>query len=260
MSQADPTTHDALIQEQFTRQARPFAEVPAHSAESAMALLLDALAPAPSDTALDVACGPGIVACALAPRVASVRGLDIVPAMLDEARKRQASLGLSNVTWELGDASRLPYPDESFRLVTTRYSFHHLLDPLVTLREMARVCQRDGRVAVIDVAPAEDKRDAYDAAEKIRDPSHARAHTERELGALFDAAGLEIETTARYRLEVELEAALRASFPEPGGADRLRALYRADVGVDALGVGAALRGDEVRFAYPIVILVGRKRG
>ncbi|MDC0678525.1 class I SAM-dependent methyltransferase [Sorangium atrum] len=260
MKQATPTAHDALIQEQFTRQARPFAEVQAHSAESAMGLLLDALAPAPGDAALDVACGPGIVACALAQRVASVRGLDIVPAMLDEARKRQASLGLSNVTWELGDASRLPYPDESYRLVTTRYSFHHLLEPLVTLREMARVCQRSGRVAVIDVAPAADKQAAYDAAEKIRDPSHASALTERELRALFDAAGLEIETTTRYRLEVELEAALRASFPEPGGADRLRALYRADVGVDALGVGAELRGDEVHFAYPIVILVGRKRG
>ncbi|MGK3986256.1 methyltransferase domain-containing protein [Sorangium sp. So ce136] len=260
MTQHNPTEHDALIQEQFTRQARPFAEVRAHSAGDAMELLLDALSPAPGDTALDVACGPGIVACALAPRVASVRGLDIVPAMLDEARERQAKLGLSNVAWELGDASRLPYPDESYRLVTTRYSFHHLLDPLVTLREMARVCQKSGRVAVIDVAPAEDKRDAYDRAEKIRDPSHARAVTERELVALFDAAGLEIEKTVRYRLEVELETALRASFPEPGGADRLRALYRADVGVDALGVGAELRGDELHFAYPIAIVVGRKRG
>ncbi|WP_437304068.1 class I SAM-dependent methyltransferase [Sorangium sp. So ce388] len=260
MTQHNPTEHDALIQEQFTRQARPFAEVRAHSAAAAMELLLDALSPAPGDTALDVACGPGIVACALAPRVASVRGLDIVPAMLDEARERQAKLGLSNVAWELGDASRLPYPDESYRLVTTRYSFHHLLDPLVTLREMARVCQKSGRVAVIDVVPAEDKRDAYDRAEKIRDPSHARAVTERELVALFDAAGLEIEKTVRYRLEVELETALQASFPEPGGADRLRALYRADVGVDALGVGAELRGDELHFAYPIVIVVGRKRG
>ncbi|KYF68039.1 methyltransferase type 11 [Sorangium cellulosum] len=259
MTHADPT-HDALILEQFTRQARPFAEVRAHSAEAAMALLLDALAPSPSDTVLDVACGPGIVACALAPRVASVRGLDIVPAMLDEARRRQETLGLSNVAWELGDASRLPYPDESYRLVTTRYSFHHLLDPLVTLREMARVCEGSGRVAVIDVAPVEDKRDAYDRAEKIRDPSHARALTERELCALFDAAGLEIERLARYGLEMELEASLGASFPAPGGADRLRALYRADVGVDALGVGAALRGDEIRFAYPVVIVVGRKRG
>ncbi|AUX25250.1 uncharacterized protein SOCEGT47_057940 [Sorangium cellulosum] len=59
---------------------------------------------------------------------------------------------------------------------------------------------------------------------------------------------------------MELEAALQASFPEPGGADRLRALYRADVGVDALGVGARLDGDEIRFAYPCVILVGRKPG
>ncbi|MGK4002635.1 methyltransferase domain-containing protein [Sorangium sp. So ce1036] len=207
-----------------------------------------------------MACGPGIVACALSPHVASVRGIDIVPAMLDEARRRQVKLGVSNVAWELGDASRLPCPAESYRLVTTRYSFHHLLDPLATLREMARVCQKGGRVAVIDVAPAEDRRDAYDRAEKIRDPSHARALTERELAALFAAAGLEIERVARYELEMELEAALQASFPEPGGADRLRALYRADVGVDALGVGARIDGDEIRFAYPCIILVGRKPG
>ncbi|WP_437671693.1 class I SAM-dependent methyltransferase [Sorangium sp. So ce131] len=260
MMEANQPTHDLLIQEQFTRQARPFAEVRAHSAESAMELLLDALAPAPDDVVLDVACGPGIVACALSPRVASVRGLDIVPAMLDEARKRQAKLGAANISWELGDASRLPYPDESYSLVTTRYSFHHLLEPLATLREMARVCAKGGRVAVIDVTPAEDKRDAYDRAEKIRDPSHARALTERELTALFDAAGLEIQKVVRHGLEVELEASLRASFPEPGGADRLRALYRADVGVDALGVGARDVGGEIHFAYPIAIVVGRKRG
>lgn len=258
MTRTHEEHHEALIQEQFTRQARPFAEVPAHSAESAMALLLDALAPRPEDAALDVASGPGIVACALAPRVRSVRGIDVVPAMLDAARERQAKLGVPNVGWDLGDAVRLPYADASFDLVTTRYSFHHLLEPLATLREMARVCRGGGRVAVIDVCPPDDKRDAYDRFEKIRDPSHTRALTEGELRALFAAAGLAVTTSVRHGLALELEAQLAASFPEPGGADRLRALMREDLGVDALGVGAHLRGEQLHYTVPILILVASK--
>ena len=252
--------HSALIQDQFTKQARAFAEVAAHSDESAMALLMDAVEPRSTDHALDVACGPGIVVCALARRVASVRGLDVVPAMLTHARQRQALLGLRNIAWDLGDSTALPYPDDSFDVVTTRYSLHHLLDPLATVQQMARVCRPGGRVAVIEVAPSPDLREAYDAAERIRDPSHVRALTELELEDLLTAAGLEIAARARYLLEMELEAVLSASFTEAGGRERLRALFQADIGVNALGMAARQDGEAIRFSFPILMLVGTKRG
>ncbi len=71
--------HDQKIVDQFTRWAAPFAALPAHAEPDGMARLLAAAALAPSMRVLDVACGPGIVACAIAPHVAQVTGFDLTP-------------------------------------------------------------------------------------------------------------------------------------------------------------------------------------
>jgi hypothetical protein len=55
-----------LILEQFTKQAVPFAAMPAHSNDEANRLLIDLAGIGPADRVLDVACGPGLVACRLA--------------------------------------------------------------------------------------------------------------------------------------------------------------------------------------------------
>jgi len=91
------TEHNQRILDQFTRQAEPFALAPSHSTEESIRVLLDAAAVAPTDVALDVACGPGIVSCALAGVAQHVIGVDIVPAMLEQARKLQDEKKLENV-------------------------------------------------------------------------------------------------------------------------------------------------------------------
>ncbi len=251
--------HQRLIQDQFSRQAATFGGVASHSAASSLEALLALCRPGAGDQALDLACGPGIVTCALAPHVASIRGQDVVPAMLTRAAERASELGLSNVAWDQGDSSALPYADESFDLVVTRFSFHHLLEPLATLREMRRVCRRGGRVVVADVAPSVQTNAAYDEIERIRDPSHTHALNEPEFLALFAAARLPIMGTQRHWLGMSLETQLAASFPEPGGAERLRQRFRADLGVNALGVNAREEEGELRFSYPVLILAAEKR-
>jgi ubiquinone/menaquinone biosynthesis C-methylase UbiE len=105
----------------------------------------------PEDTVLDVACGPGLVACTLAEVAQHVTGIDLTPAMIEQAQARQKAKGLMNLTWLVGDAVPLPFPETAFSVVVTRYSFHHFLDPKAVLAEMVRVCSPAGRVAVIDV-------------------------------------------------------------------------------------------------------------
>src|SRR4029077_9768027 len=95
--------------------------------------------------------GPRRVACSVAEVARHVTGLDLTPAMIEQAQARQRSKGLTNLTWLVGDAVPLPFPDASFSVVSTRYSFHHFLDPEAVLAEMVRVCSPGGRVAVIDV-------------------------------------------------------------------------------------------------------------
>lgn len=57
---------------------------------------------------------------------------------------------------------------------------------------------------------------------------------------------------------MELEAQIRASFPHPGDDEKMREIFRGDIGKDNLGVGAHRVGKEIHFAYPVLILVGKK--
>jgi ubiquinone/menaquinone biosynthesis C-methylase UbiE len=207
---------------------------------------------------LDVACGPGLVACAFAEHVAHVTGIDITPAMIEQATKRQHERHLQNVAWHIGTVLPLPFPDAQFSIVVTRYSFHHLLDPMAVLLEMVRVCRPGGKVMVVDAVLPAEKAAAYNRMEKLRDPSHTQALSVEEMSHMVHASGLRHSRTARYTVEMELETQLAASFPNPGDDEKFRQLVTADIGRDDLGVGAHRVGRDIHFAYPILITVGEK--
>ena len=57
---------------------------------------------------------------------------------------------------------------------------------------------------------------------------------------------------------MELEKQLKASFPNPGDDEKIRELFRQDVELDKLGMGAHMVGSEIHFSYPISIYVGNK--
>lgn len=248
-----------LIQDQFTRQAQPCARLPAHSTEESIRLVSQAAGIGPDDTILDVACGPGLLACAFARTARHVTGIDLTPAMIEHAQTLQRSEGLANVAWHMGDVASLPFPDGSFSLAFTRYSFHHLLDPAGVLAEMIRVTKPGGRVVVVDVyTSSPEQAEAYNHVERLRDPSHVRALGLDELTGLLRGARLRDVTISRYGLDMELERLLATSFPEPGAAEEIRRIFAADLGRDRLGVGAHLEGGEIRFTFPTAILVGRK--
>jgi ubiquinone/menaquinone biosynthesis C-methylase UbiE len=247
--------HQRLILEQFTKQAVPFSQMQNHSPE----LLLTASGAGPQDTVLDVACGPGLMACAFAKVARHVTGIDLTPAMIEQAKAVQQADGLTNLTWHVADARPLPFGDASFSLVFTRYSFHHFLDPKAALAEMVRVCTPGGRVVVVDVfTSGPDQAEAYNRLEKLRDPSHVRALALEELTDLLTQAGLRGVRTQLYKHEVELEQVLQRSFPNPGDADTIRQAFAADLGVNRLGVGAHRRGESIHYAYPVAVVVGQK--
>ena len=247
--------HDTIIS-QFTLQAVPFAELPGHSAS--MDMLVQFSGVGARDTVLDVACGPGIVAGELAKHAAHVTGLDLTPTMIEEAGKRQQEQNLTNVSWHIGDVLPLPFPSAHFSCVVTRYSFHHFLDPMAVLLEMVRVCKPHGRVMVVDAVLPSEKTGAYNRMEQLRDPSHTKALSFAEMATAFEMSGLTNIKTGRYKVEMELERQLAASFPHPGDKNKLRRMFESDIGKDAMGVGVHRMGSEIHFAYPILITVGQK--
>jgi ubiquinone/menaquinone biosynthesis C-methylase UbiE len=245
--------HQARIVDQFSRQAAPFAASPQIRNADALIRIVRMAEPAPDDIVLDVACGPGLLACAFARVTRHVTGIDVTPKMLDQARALQQKEGLENLTWHQGDVRPLPYPDASFSIVSARFAFHHFLDPLAVLKEMRRVCRAGGRVVVADSAPAVDKADAFNHMERLRDPSHVRALPAEELLELFAVAGLPEPRLQRDLLPYELESLLARSFPREGDADRIRQLFAESLQSDSLGVAAVLRDGEIRFSLPTVI-------
>ncbi|OUJ00928.1 SAM-dependent methyltransferase [Acetobacter orientalis] len=251
---ASRTHHDTRIVDQFTRWAKPFAELAIHAEAESMAQTLAACAVTRDMKVLDVACGPGIIACELARVGAEVTGIDLTPAMIEQARLR-ADRENVRVAYHIGNALHLPFQADSFDRVVTRYSFHHMQDPGKVLTEMVRVCRPGGRIIVIDATPAPECQKDYDRAETLRDPSHTSALTLQQLQSLGTEAGLSPVTIHQYRLESRLQDQVA---PENWCA--LKAMFAEDIagGQDRLGIGAWEDAEGIHFYFPVSIVAWSK--
>jgi ubiquinone/menaquinone biosynthesis C-methylase UbiE len=172
----------------------------------------------------------------------------------------QAKKNLTNVAWQTGDVDRLPYADESFSIVTSRYAFHHFLAPEKVLAEMKRVCKVGGKVVLIDVMVSPDTQKAalFNHMEKLRDPSHVRALTLDEMRELFRRVELFNSLETFYQLESELEKALQVSFPNEGDAEKVREIITHSIDNDALGTNTYRDKEKIKYFYPIAILMAEK--
>jgi ubiquinone/menaquinone biosynthesis C-methylase UbiE len=251
-------SHNSRILDQFTRQAAPFAAAAAIRNEEALNRIVQWAGTSPEDTVLDVACGPGLLACAFARVAQHATGVDMTPAMLEQARKTQREQGLKNVSWQPGDVYSLPFPPAQFSVVSSRFAFHHLQEPMAALKEMKRVCKPGGRIVVADMAPLPEKAAALNAAELLRDPSHVRALPAEELVGLFEHAGLGTPQITSYRMEGELEDLLSRSFPNEGDADRLRTIFADSITDDTLDLNTRLENGKIYYSFPVAVLVARK--
>jgi SAM-dependent methyltransferase len=180
----------------------------------------------------------------------------MTPAMLDFGRELAAKKGLANVTFQQGDVTTLPFPDGSFSVVVTRYTFHHFLDPLAVLKEMVRVCRHGGRIGVVDMYASEDDAKAaqWNRLELLRDPSHVRCLPLSELKALFGKAGLEPPAASFYGVHDSVKNLLGRSFPNAGDDAKITAMFTASAKDDSLGIPAAFEAGELRYTYPTAIL------
>jgi ubiquinone/menaquinone biosynthesis C-methylase UbiE len=247
MTPENAETHERAIRDQFSRQAVGFAAAPELHADDIVALVVDAAKPQPEDKAIDLACGPGTVACALAQRVRHVVGLDSTLPMLEQARGFARQQGLDNVEWRAGDVYRTPFADGSFNIVTCRFAFHHFEKPALAFVEMVRLAATGGRVVVCDGLASEEpaKADAFNAMERRRDPSTVEFRTLPYLR--FDLSYLASDLVAR-------------SFPANDDRAGLLAMIESTVEGDKMDVGAHWTPEGVRFAFRSAVLSAVKPG
>lgn len=108
----------------------------------------------PGQKALDLCCGTGDLALALADRVGSdgeVTGADFSRPMLDLAEGKAAARGAGQVRFEWADALELPYEDGVFDALTIGFGARNLADLDRGLAEMHRVLADGGRLAILEI-------------------------------------------------------------------------------------------------------------
>ena len=96
---------------------------------------------------LDVACGTGNVALVLARRHCEVTAIDLVPSLVEKAKRRSLADG-TEIRFLEGDVQALPFPDASFDCVFSVFGAMFAPDQGCAANELARVCRPGGTVAM----------------------------------------------------------------------------------------------------------------
>lgn len=217
--------------------------------------------------ALDVACGAGHTAGALAARrAASARSGDELPTVIaaDVSPEMVATATEAfPVAGAVADAERLPFESDAFDAVTCRIAAHHFPDPRSFVREVARVLEpggervggarassdgrSDGGVFAFEdcVAPEDDDLAAFlNRFERTRDPSHVEMHPRSRWESWFRAAGFEIEEVVTMEREMDYAAWVGRTDPSVERRETLAELVRTPEAEEVYGV--RFDGSEVR--------------
>ena len=221
-------THAEVVQQQFDPQAGAYLTSAVHAQgadlDTVRALLATLAVPG---RALDLGTGAGHLAFALAERFAHVVATDPSPAMLAVVDAAAAERGLAGrLSTCACPAERLPFTDDEFALVASRYSAHHWPDLARGLDEMHRVVAPGGRFLVIDVlgdeSPLVDTH--LQAMELLRDPGHVSNRSKGAWHHALTAAGFTIERALVFPLRLEFASWSARMRVPPATIDAIRRL------------------------------------
>jgi ubiquinone/menaquinone biosynthesis C-methylase UbiE len=159
--------------------------------------------------ALDLGCGAGHASFALARGGARrITAFDPSSSMLAVVAQEAAARGHDAIETCVGAAETLPFEDNTFDLIVTRYSAHHWPDVPKSIAECARVTAPGGRLIVIDViAPETPLLDtSLQVVEFLRDASHVRDYRVSEWRAIQRNAGFSEPTITDWKLQIEFNS------------------------------------------------------
>lgn len=149
--------------------------------------------PRAGDRVLDVATGTGAIGWVLARRVAMVVGADVSRGMIDAARTAGANGAAPLFVY--ATAEQLPFPPETFSIVTCSRALHHMAHPELALSEMYRVARLQATLLIVDSVTYEEPEygELHNELERLRDPSHTRALPLSELRELIHSSGFMVD-------------------------------------------------------------------
>jgi ubiquinone/menaquinone biosynthesis C-methylase UbiE len=171
-----------------------------------------------------VGTGTGALAFALSPLVAEVVGVDLVPELLAEAKRRASDF--PNVRFVEGDAGKLDLGSDSFDLTGCLRTLNHAARPELVVAELTRVTRPGGQLLVVDQIAPVDPLAAVELNrfEHARDPSTTRILADVDLRGLFDSNNLVLQRTRVETESRDMESYLDLAACEGEERDRARAL------------------------------------
>jgi SAM-dependent methyltransferase len=203
-------------------------------ADELQARVVRLLAPLTGDErALDVGCGAGALAIALAAHVREVVGVDGSPELLAAARER----ALENCSFVEADATSLPFGYGEFDLVGCMRVLHHVRRPELVMAEITRVTRPGGRVLIVDQLGYVDplRSIEHDRFEQARDPSHTRLLPDGDVRAMLEANNLVVTSAEIVGESRDMDRHLDLAGVPPEERERLRRM--APTGAEAIEVG-----------------------
>ncbi len=112
----------------------------------------------PGEAVLDIGCGAGFdvfVAAKLVGSQGRVVGIDVTLRMVEKAKEHLSRLALTNVSFQIGEAEALPFPDKDFDAVISNGVLNLALDKDKAVKEIYRVLKPGGRALLADMVLVE---------------------------------------------------------------------------------------------------------
>ncbi len=215
---------------------------------------------------LEVGSGFGQLSMAFAKSGAlEVVGVDVSPAMLERAEYLRLSSGdseiLRRVSYRLGPAHDLPFPDQSFDIVVCRLLLHHVVKLGRALLEFRRVLKTDGALLIAELAGSDDpvKRATQNAIESKRNPSHATIRTLDQYREQMNAAGFQIEKEKIVKRERSVKQWLDEVMVDKQTRQAVMEMLEASMETDAAELHVHEQNDEMMFEQRVVYLLAHRR-
>jgi len=188
------SNHFGAIQAAYRKQA-PKLEALQLNKPKQVQWFTDKLPLSKDSVVLDLNCGTGHVARAIGKQVKEVKGTDISRHLISFAKTKAPA---DNIEFHQCEASELPFEDNTFDVVFSRFSFNNFTHREQVIEELRRVCKPGGHIALMErVVPDGIDQEAaikMEFIEGTRDPSHIAFMTPTEMNNLFKENGIEATT------------------------------------------------------------------
>lgn len=200
------TQHD-INQKQYADKSISYLNSQVHAQGIEFKKIINLISNQQKSCILDLGCGGGHVSYQIAPFVKEVVAYDLSAEMLETVKDAANQKQLHNIRVQQGPAERLPFSDQTFDFVVSRFSAHHWQNISQAMQEIRRVLTKGGVFILIDIVGSNNP--AFDtflqSIEVIRDPSHVRDYSLAEWINLAEKAEFEVDIIEKQKLQLDFQ-------------------------------------------------------